>query len=289
MTLSHPQGLPTNYPQHMADARVSTWGTSQRDGAADSPLAASAAHAELRGRILSGQLAGGTILSQVELAAEMGISRTPLREALRMLQEEGLVEAEPNRRCRVAGFDAEDLDTTYGTRLMLEALGMRLTMPTLRQSALDHAASLLDTLEALGGPAAGPEWHDAHHQFHRIFVSGAPEPLLNQIRSYAQRSERYMYQEARSTAPDGNGRAAEHRQILELVAAGHSDRAIIATARHLARTPLLLLADVASHTEPTSIRAALSMIVALEPETDAVKRPSRTQAASTRTAQRDDS
>src|SRR5882724_597789 len=70
-------------------------------------------HAYLRECILDGTLTPGTKLSQVSLARQLGISRTPLREVLRMLQEEGLVEIEPNQRTRVAGLDPQELDDVY--------------------------------------------------------------------------------------------------------------------------------------------------------------------------------
>ena len=229
----------------------------------DPRMATRGAHARVRDLILSGQLPAGTVISQVELAKELGISRTPLREALRMLQEEGLIDSEPNRRSRVARFDASDMDAIYGVRLLIEALGMRLTLPTLDPASLKRAESLLEELESLGGPAAGEKWHRAHHEFHRTFVSGAPAPLVDQIMSYAQRSERYVYQHAHAASSDHSGRAGEHRQILEQVAARQFDEAVLSTARHLARTPLLIMAEIEIAIEPAQIRAALSMITSM--------------------------
>src|SRR5580658_10315144 len=85
-------------------------------------------HAYLRECILDGTLPPGTKLSQVSLAAQLGISRTPLREVLRMLQEEGLVEIEPNQRTRVAGLDPAELDDIYASRILLETLALSMTI-----------------------------------------------------------------------------------------------------------------------------------------------------------------
>src|ERR1700691_1436909 len=85
-------------------------------------------HAYLRECILDGTLTPGTKLSQVSLAQQLGISRTPLREVLRMLQEEGLVEIEPNQRTRVAGLDPQELDDVYASRILLETLALSLTL-----------------------------------------------------------------------------------------------------------------------------------------------------------------
>src|SRR5260370_1738105 len=76
-------------------------------------------HAYLRECILDGTLLPGTKLSQVTLAAQLGISRTPLREVLRMLQEEGLVELGPNQRTRVAGLDPADLAAITASSILL--------------------------------------------------------------------------------------------------------------------------------------------------------------------------
>src|SRR4029079_5094867 len=85
-------------------------------------------HAYLRACILGGRLPPGTKLSQATLADQLGVSRTPLREVLRMLQEEGLVTAEPNQPLRVAALDPTELDSTYAARILLGALAVSLTI-----------------------------------------------------------------------------------------------------------------------------------------------------------------
>ena len=85
----------------------------------------------VRAAILDGDLAPGSVMSQVALAEELGISRTPLREALRMLQSEGLVEGEPNRRVRVAPISAKDLEELCVIRITLESEALRLSVPAM--------------------------------------------------------------------------------------------------------------------------------------------------------------
>src|SRR3954468_2579677 len=103
-------------------------------------------HAYLRECILDGTLSPGTKLSQVSLAAQLGVSRTPLREVLRMLQEEGLVEIEPNQRTRVAGLDPEELDEIYASRILLETLGLSLTFESFTREQQRKAKQALTAM-----------------------------------------------------------------------------------------------------------------------------------------------
>src|SRR5437660_7335913 len=105
-------------------------------------------HEHLRQRILDGTMPPGAVLSQVQLAQQLGVSRTPLREALRLLQEERLVVAEHNHRVRVAGINLEELESLYASRIMLEPLALALTIPRLSQSEFDALDQALDDMAA---------------------------------------------------------------------------------------------------------------------------------------------
>ncbi|NED79616.1 GntR family transcriptional regulator, partial [Streptomyces sp. SID11233] len=89
----------------------------------------SRAHHALRRAIMRGELRAGDRLSQVELARQLGVSRGPLREALRILQREGFVQQESQHRARVTAFSDEDLDELYAMRISLEALAIGIAVP----------------------------------------------------------------------------------------------------------------------------------------------------------------
>lgn len=108
-------------------------------------------HKELREQILVGHIPAGTLLSQVELAESFGVSRTPLREALRMLQEEGLIHAENNRRARVATFHLDDLEAISGQRILLSSLATYITVPHLDD---DDCAAMANACAAMVAAAS---------------------------------------------------------------------------------------------------------------------------------------
>src|SRR6266508_2831407 len=103
-------------------------------------------HAYLRECILDGRLPPGTKLSQVALASQLGVSRTPLREVLRMLQDEGYVEFEPNQRMRVADLDPVELDADYACRIVLETLALSMTLESIGSRQRREARRLLTAM-----------------------------------------------------------------------------------------------------------------------------------------------
>src|SRR5215472_17054183 len=120
-------------------------------GAGPAELSTEVVHDRLRNAILRGELDPKVPLSQVQLAARLGVSRTPLREALRMLQREGLIDSEPNRRVRVAELSVADLEQQYASRVLLEALAVRLTLPVYTDDDLAELRRALARMTELKG------------------------------------------------------------------------------------------------------------------------------------------
>jgi DNA-binding GntR family transcriptional regulator len=222
--------------------------------------AAGATYVYLREMILDGRLAPDTVISQVELAGQLGVSRTPLREALRRLQQEGLIEAEQNRRARVLAIDPDDLEHVYTNRLLYEVLGLAVIVPRLTAADIQALEGSLADMRAHAATGDYAAWEDAHKRFHRGLVLYASDDLGRTIATYADRGDRYrrLYQ---STVP----RAwtigdSEHEAIVEACRAGDQREATVQLARHFARTALALIAQMVPERSPVELRTALLLI-----------------------------
>jgi DNA-binding GntR family transcriptional regulator len=218
-------------------------------------------HAYLRECILNGTLSPGTKLSQVSLAAQLGISRTPLREVLRMLQEEGLVEIEPNQRTRVAGLDPAELDDVYASRILLETLALSMTIGHFGTKARAEAKRMLSTMRRAAKTGDFDAWFGAHTDYHRVCTAAAGEAMQRQLRAFADRTTRYIriYQlsEPNSWQTAGD---AEHAAILEALVAHDDKAALSGLAHHLARTAERVLIDCAPDYKINAVPHALDMV-----------------------------
>ncbi|MFE4756791.1 GntR family transcriptional regulator [Streptomyces mirabilis] len=222
--------------------------------------AANAAHAYLRALVLNGTVPPHAELNQVELAERLGISRTPVREAVRMLQEEGLVEAEPYKRARVIGFEAAQFEFVYVRRIMLEGLAVRLTVPSMSDGDRHAVAELADELARMSGDAGQtPEWNETHHRFHRALVSGAGAEVLRSIESNMERAEHYRLQYQYRGPRASLRHLGEHERIAELCQARDAMGAANELAAHLARTALSMIGELAPRYDPAAVREALGL------------------------------
>jgi DNA-binding GntR family transcriptional regulator len=218
-------------------------------------------HAYLRECILSGILKPGTKLSQVSLAGQLGISRTPLREVLRMLQEEGLVEIEPNQRTRVTGLDPQELDDIYGCRILMETLALSMTIRNFTASDRRTAKKLLTTMRKAAKSGDFGTWFDAHREYHRLITAAAGPALQRQLGIFADRTIRYIriYQ----LSDPGSWQTAgdvEHARILDALIAGEERAALTELAHHLARTALRVLHDCAADFVPIAVPRAMELV-----------------------------
>jgi DNA-binding GntR family transcriptional regulator len=218
-------------------------------------------YSRLREMLLNGEIVPGTVLSQVSLARELGVSTTPLREAMRLLQAEGLLIAEHNRRSRVAPLDPRDIDAVYASRILIEALAVRLTLPTFSASDIEALRGDLDAMAQAGRAQDIAAWEPVHRRFHRRLISGCDEALARIIDPVADRTERYrrtsLYRSAARTWEIGND---EHESIVDACEARDAELASVLLARHLARSALTVLAKIAPDEDPMAVRSALQMV-----------------------------
>ncbi len=219
------------------------------------------AYLQLRRAILRNELSNGIQLSQRELEQRFGVGRTPLREALRMLQREGLIEAEPNHRVRVAGFSLPDLEQLYAMRISLEALAIRLSVPTFRADELDQLARLLTQMAQLDPLQSYEQWEVRHRAFHCGLIAHAGPRIVKMAAQLSDHAERYrrFYSTETPYAIERGGR--EHRMILDACTSHDPAAAAECLARHYSSVVLGTLAVLAPEYDPALVRTALHAIL----------------------------
>jgi DNA-binding GntR family transcriptional regulator len=225
-------------------------------------------HDRLRDAILSGELPAGAVMSQVELAREFEVSRTPLREAMRMLQREGLIEAEANRRVRVTPISLEDLEELYSLRIVTEALGVRLSVPRLTaedDAFLDLAIAETNRYSAEIDFVMKDRWHRAFHDRLAQHAGARVVAFLRDLRDHAGRYRR-MYVASHDEA--WTVAVMEHDLILQAAHDRNAELTAGLMARHLARTALSVIGTIAPEHEPADIRTALRTVLEPTPSQD---------------------
>jgi DNA-binding GntR family transcriptional regulator len=209
----------------------------------------------VRGAILDGDLAAGTVVSQVALADDLGVSRTPLREALRMLQSEGLVLGEPNRRVRVAPMSTVDLEELFVMRVTLEAEALKLSVPKMTPEDMARLEGLMAEMAHYAEEKDYRRWNVPHHQFHRTLTQHAGARINFELAQLFDHAERYRRLHI------GHGPSAwatpQHRDILEACKAQDRSRAAGLLAGHLGRTALEVSELLDSDFVPEQLHAAV--------------------------------
>jgi DNA-binding GntR family transcriptional regulator len=219
------------------------------------------AYLQLRRAIVRCDLPSGVQLSQRELSELMGVGRTPLREALRMLQREGLVEAEPNHRVRVADFSIPDLEQLYAMRITLEALAIRLTVPLLQPEDLRRLEGYLTQMAGLPTPEEYERWEIPHRAFHLSLVAHAGARIVTMVAQLSDHAERYRrFYSAEAPRAFERG-MREHQAIVDACLARDPGLAAERLARHYSSVALGTLAVLAPEYDPMLVRTALNSVI----------------------------
>ncbi|PYC74977.1 GntR family transcriptional regulator [Micromonospora arborensis] len=193
------------------------------------------AYALVRDKILTNVYGPDTVLNQAALARELGISTTPLREALRRLKSEGLVELDAHRDARVTGLSAEEARDLLEMRRALDPLAAALAAERRATSDIAAMRAAYDRLRPLPDrPDAGDL--TAHREFHRaIYTAAHNEVLIATLDGLWDKADRYRLVGLRDRRdqPERDETAAEHRAMLEAVIAGDGDRAATVLRTHI--------------------------------------------------------
>jgi DNA-binding GntR family transcriptional regulator len=199
-------------------------------------------YAAIRERIISGRLPRGSRLHQEELAAELGVSRTPVREALRRLGAEGLVQMHTNRGARVADIEGADVVSPTQARMVIEPGAARLAAA--RRAASDRMRAALATQRAVI-PDVDRSFK-ANREFHLALVEASGNAFLLQFAEilWVSRIGAPIYARQAETAARMELDADEHERIVEAIEAGDARRAETLTRRHLADALKRLLAAI---------------------------------------------
>lgn len=199
----------------------------------------------LRRMILAGQLRHGEHLVERRLAEQLRVSRTPIREALRKLEAEGLVRREPYRGLVVASLTPEEVNEISLIREVLEGLAARQAALHRTQANLRTLRSLLRQMENASRDktdGAPGDFADLHARFHDTLVLAAASPrlrsFLSTLRDYLESFASLGYRQS------GRGRQAfaEHQEIVQHIAAGKADQAEEVARLHIRHSKDALLA-----------------------------------------------
>lgn len=184
----------------------------------------------IRDAIYRNELRPGQQLQQEELAVKFGISRIPVRDALRQLQGEGLVDLYPNRGAFVSNPGVEEIREVFAIRILLESHAIRMAVPNFTKADLELCASLLTRLETVANRA---DWSRIDQEFHAALYAPCKQPrtlnLIENLRGCVNRFY-YLYLSPESYGPDC---LREHRQILKACQKRDADAAVASLEKHL--------------------------------------------------------
>jgi DNA-binding GntR family transcriptional regulator len=193
------------------------------------------AYRQVRDRILSGELQPGAVIQQRELASRIGISTTPLREALRRLKSEGLVELDAHRDARIAPLRAEEARDLLELRKSLDPLAAGLAAQRRTNADIQAIRLALAHIEPLPTPPAVSQLV-AHREFHAaIYRASHNDLLIDALEGLWDKADRYrrLALQTERTQAARDQKVHEHQMLVDFIAAGDTDGAASVMRAHI--------------------------------------------------------
>ncbi|NSX36548.1 GntR family transcriptional regulator [Pseudarthrobacter oxydans] len=185
----------------------------------------------LRTRIFEGYYEPGARLVERDLAAEFNVSRLPIREALRMLRQEGLIQDRSSRGTEVAGLSAKDVEDLFDVRESLEVLACRLAATRATAEDLKQLEDLLDDADRFLAKGSIHEAHRANSDFHDAITAIANNGFLRSALEPLQGRMHWLFRHV-SDLPE---LIKEHRELYAAIASGDPDLAAAQSASHIGK------------------------------------------------------
>lgn len=202
---------------------------------------------DVRERILSGELAEGEVIRQGALADEYDVSRMPIREALKRLDAEGLVQLTNNRGASVVKHSIREIGEIFDLRLLIEVDMFRRAIPHMKADDFTKCEQLLEEMELSYSANDVAKWGNLNSQYHTALYAAAEQTLTEEIlQKINLLSDRYVrmhlsVMQQREPAKD------EHHMLLVLAKNKQIDEACELLDSHIERTKNQLLAMISEN------------------------------------------
>ncbi|MFL5927590.1 MAG: GntR family transcriptional regulator [Gaiellaceae bacterium] len=194
------------------------------------------AYEHVRGEILCGRLPVGSVIAEGTVAEELGISKTPVRQALQTLRREGLLEVGPRRQVIVRGFSGEHRREIMGIRIALESLSVRRACEAMTIEQIDHLRLLLIRQKRAVDARDEDGFIELDEQFHLHIAAATGLPIVERFLSQLRGFVRVMRLGTARSPGHLAHVLAEHEAIVDLIEArkpAHAERAL---REHLERS-----------------------------------------------------
>lgn len=180
-------------------------------------LASERAYSYLRDSVYSGRLKPGQIVTEDEVASVVGVSRTPVREAIRRASADGIIELEGFRRARVTDFTDEDTQDIFEIRAVLEALAAERAATRIAAQEIERLEQLTDALERAthaAGPSLFREFADFNNAFHTVILNAAGSRRIRQVLEHLIETPLILHKRFEGTLIGNLERTIRHHRAI---------------------------------------------------------------------------